>query len=74
MLNLIEVEVLSILRYCRISGTVINRSAGKNRKPKYIMYQADGWGFIKEIEIESKFMYLAFQTKFLDTIDDKHTK
>ena len=38
------------------------------------MYQADGWGFIKEIEIESKFMYLAFQTKFLDTIDDKHTK
>ena len=31
--SLIEVEVLRILRYCKISGTVISLSALKNLKP-----------------------------------------
>lgn len=31
--SLMELEVLSILRYWRISGTVINRKARRNRKP-----------------------------------------
>ena len=31
--NLIEVEVLRMLRYCRMSGTVIRRRARRNRSP-----------------------------------------
>lgn len=29
----IELEVLRMLRYCRMSGTVINRRARRNRRP-----------------------------------------
>lgn len=29
----IELEVLSIFRYCNISGTVISRSARRKRRP-----------------------------------------
>ena len=31
--HLMEVEVLRMLRYCRMSGTVINRNARRNRSP-----------------------------------------
>ena len=31
---LMEVEVLRMLRYCRMSGTVISRKARKNRSPE----------------------------------------
>lgn len=30
----IELDVFNILRYCRISGTVISRSARRNLRPK----------------------------------------
>lgn len=32
--NLMEVEVLRMLRYCKMSGTVISLSALKNLRPK----------------------------------------
>ena len=32
--HLMEVEVLRMLRYCRMSGTVISRKARKNRSPE----------------------------------------
>lgn len=34
--NRIELDVFNILRYCRISGTVIRRSARRNRRPMEI--------------------------------------
>ena len=32
--NLMEVEVFKILRYCKMSGTVISLRALKNRRPE----------------------------------------
>ena len=32
-MNLMEVDVLRMLRYCRMSGTVIRRRARRNRSP-----------------------------------------
>ena len=34
--NRMELDVLSMLRYCKMSGTVINLRARRNRKPSAI--------------------------------------
>ncbi len=34
--SLIEVDVFRMLRYCRMSGTVIRRSARRKRRPKSV--------------------------------------
>ena len=35
IIYLMEVDVLRMLRYCRMSGTVIRRKALRNRSPEY---------------------------------------
>ena len=72
MSNLMEVDVLRMLRYCRMSGTVIRRRARRNRSPVLKSYLLIYFSFLILLILSSPIYvwskYSTFNNKHLGFI------